>query len=114
MKPHKGSQPLNAGVSRVAWNKKVKTIMASGSTDGDVKIWDLRQQREVMTVKNSQQMRVHRSMFDGMLSSVPHTDARDLAGLGTRGQRAHCRVVQQSRPGGLGLESLHVSNGSAR
>lgn len=48
-----GVKNHQAGVTNLAWNKKVPHILASCTAAGETNIWDLRQKRTVLSFRDS-------------------------------------------------------------
>jgi protein transport protein SEC31 len=48
-----GAKTNQAGVTCIAWNKKVPHILASCTAAGETNIWDLRQKRTVLSFRDS-------------------------------------------------------------
>jgi protein transport protein SEC31 len=50
-KPHNRGTAGGAGISTLGWNKRVAHILATSSETGETNVWDLRQQRAVLTFR---------------------------------------------------------------
>jgi len=50
-----------AGVTALAWNKNAPQILATASELGETTVWDLRQKRSILTIRNSARIHVRAS-----------------------------------------------------
>ena len=64
----------NNAVTCVAWNKKSVQILATSDSLGETTIWDLRQKRSIVTLRNSSRIQVRTSGISWSPDAVRMTE----------------------------------------